>query len=248
MGDIHLLAGAVHEEERVIYHSQLKRNLLDFFRGVMIEGFRALADLTCRSINTIGQDIADPFPPNEFFKKIKESLGTVGGEIRQLFVGQYAGFVKLDGEGENLGRRESVQSVGTGKAEDVIIEVYFLIGRHAVGKLVETFQEIFVPPRIGNRIMTILRTVIATRVPGPHFFPLRHPLLFTLFVPVTFSPRTRIAPGEIVDMETFVMIVRHGVAAILVVVNFLILASAHLPKLGRSGDVDVLGATDNDRL
>ena len=61
-------------------------------------------------------------------------------------------------------------------------------------------------------------------------------------------PLARIAPGEIVDVPLFVILVQKNISAIGVVINFLIHGIAYLEKFRRPGDMDVLRTAHGDGL
>ena len=69
------------------------------------------------------------------------------------------------------------------------------------------------PTRPLDHIAAFLRTVIATGLPiHVIVFPPR-PSLLQLLAPIIFSSRTRIAPGEMIVMETVVLIDGHPIPA-----------------------------------
>jgi len=96
--------------------------------------------------------------------------------------------------------------------------------------------------------MAFLRTVIATCL-SMHISPLySRKLLFDFFVPVTLSPLTRIAPGEIVMVETVIISDRHPIPDKRALINFFNQGEAYLKKFRRSGNIDVLCSANSYRL
>src|SRR3990172_9611430 len=103
------------------------------------------------------------------------------------------------------------------------------------------------PSRPGNHIVAFLRTVIATRLPvHVVILPLRPPLLE--FLAPNFLPHTRIAPGEIIVVETVILIDRHPISDIRVLIKFLAQAEAYLKEFSGPGGVDVLRSAKSDCL
>ena len=111
LGDVRLLAGAVHEEVDRVQHSQLERQLLvllDVVVGVLL---RALADLLGGPVGSVGQHVSDAFPPDDPVEQPVEPALVVGRHSGHVLVGEDAGFMKLEPEGHDLGSRERVHSV-----------------------------------------------------------------------------------------------------------------------------------------
>ena len=133
LGDGHFLAGGDHEEIGGVELSQLDGQLFESLDGIVVVFFRAVADLPGGQRHAVGQDISDPFPADDFFHEVEESVPAVGRKFRQVLIRQDAGFVELDGEGHDLRCRVGVESVLLGDAQDVVGEVQLLEGRHVVG-------------------------------------------------------------------------------------------------------------------
>ncbi len=148
---------------------------------------------------------------------------------------------------------EFVQPVLLHGHKYVIVERQIFVGRHRIGKLAVRLQKIFALPRQRKCLMALLRAVIATRSSKqlafinhglPYLFkflavifPLVGnmltfdtylPLLFTFLAPKSFYTFMGMAPGEIIDVPGIVLFAQKNIPTGRVIVNFLILADAHL--------------------
>src|SRR4030042_2864135 len=68
LGNVYLLACTIHKEINGIQHSKLERQLLMFLDVVMSICFCALTDLLGRPMSAIGQNISNPFSPDNSVK------------------------------------------------------------------------------------------------------------------------------------------------------------------------------------
>src|SRR5208337_1444441 len=106
LGNAYFLVGRIHEVIEGIQQSQLERELLMLLDGIMGKLLCALADLLGRPISAVGQNISDSFPPGQPVKQPEKSPLFIGRASFKVLVGQNAGFVELNSEGQNLRGRE----------------------------------------------------------------------------------------------------------------------------------------------
>ena len=246
--DGHLFAGGVHQEVGVVDHRELDRNLLKLLHRVVVEGFCPLADLARGQVDAIGERVANPFAANNYFQKVEEALRACRRKVRQILAGQNACFIELDGKGHHLRRRIGIQAVLLRESDDVVVEFQILHRRHGVGQFAVALLKIGTPARIIDRLMAIFGTVVTTIPAHPQLVFQGEPGFFAFLAPEILAPSTRIAPGKIVNVKFITLAVRHGVASVRVVVNFLNHAVADLKQFGRLGYVGILGTANRDGL
>jgi hypothetical protein len=85
--------------------------------------------------------------------------------------------------------------------------------------------------------MAFLGTVIATGLPVDVFLLQACPPPFDLFVPVTPSPCTGIAPSKIVMVKTVIIINCHPIANIRALTDFFYQGQANIEEFQRPGDI-----------
>ncbi|MBA7716089.1 hypothetical protein ES703_125152 [subsurface metagenome] len=133
-----------------------------FLNSIMVVGLSPLANLSGRPINTIGQNISNPFSPNNFVKQPEESLLVIGRKSGQVLVSQNASLIKLKGKGHNLRGCVSVHSILLSQTSDFKTKIQVGHGRHCISKFRVAFHHVSLKFRVGNYSPAFHRTVIAT--------------------------------------------------------------------------------------
>ena len=170
LGDVDLLSGAVHEKIDRIEHGQLERELLVLFDVVVGEFFRALADFLCCPVGSVGQNVADPLPPDDLVEQVVEPVFGFCRQVRQVLVGENAFFVKLQGKGHHLGCGKRVHAVFGCPLGDFQAEVEVGKCRHGVRQLAEAFHHVGGHPRRGDGRPAFHRAVVAADQACPGMF------------------------------------------------------------------------------
>ena len=218
------------------------------FGGVVVVFFRAFADPARGPVDAVGEDVADPVPVRDLLQQVKKTVPAVLRQAGHVPVGQNAGLVKLECEGDRLRGRVGVQAVLLRHPEDLVAEIEPLEGRHVIGVFAEALVPESFPAGVFDHVAALLGAVVAARLPVQVIVFQPAPSVLERFAPEILAPDPRVAPGKMVVVEAVVFVHRHPVPAPFACRDPGVHPCAQFEKLGRSGDMHVPRPADGDGL